>query len=170
MASATTVNRDWIAAEFSKGIDAEQELIDEAKARAQAPPDPSLQVLYHEIAAADERHRAIIQTVATRYGHTPTRTVAGGVTETITRLKDKVAELGTTPLQRVAHDLALKATAIHWYAAWTHAFQAIGDAESARELAAVHTEEKAHRDALQEGLNRLVTQGATGEGATTEAK
>ena len=33
--------------------------------------------------------------------------------------------------------------------------------ESARELAAVLTEEKSHHDALQEGLNRLVAQGAS---------
>ena len=48
---------------------------------------------------------------------------------------------------------------IHWCTAWVHAFEALGDAESARELAAVLTEEKAHRDALQEGLNRLVARG-----------
>jgi hypothetical protein len=163
MACATAVQRDWIAAEFSKGIDAEQALIDEAKGRAQAPPDPSLQVLYHEIAAADERHRAIVETIATRYGHTPSRSMGGGVGETLGRLKDKVAELGATPMQRVAHDLTAKANAIHWYVAWSRAFEAIGDAESARELAAVMTEEKAHRDALQEGLSRLVTQTALGE-------
>jgi len=170
MASASTVNRDWIAAEFSKGIEAEQSLLDEAKARADAPPHPSLAVLYHEIAAADERHRTIVETIATRYGHTPTRSVAGGIGETLGRLKDKVSEIGTSPLQRVAHDLAAKANAIHWGTAWVQTFQAIGDAESARELAAVLTEEKAHRDALQEGLTRMVYQGASGdEGAPPKA-
>lgn len=161
MATATTVQRDWIATEFSKGIEAEQSLIDEAKARADAPPDPALQVLYNEIAAADERHRGIVETIATRYGHTPTHSVAGGIGETLGRLKDKVGEIGATPLQKVSHDMAAKANAIHWYTAWIVAFEAIGDAESARELAAVLTEEKAHRDALQEGLNRMVTQGAS---------
>jgi len=43
-----------------------------------------------------------------------------------------------------------------------HASQAIGDAESARELLAVVTEKKSHRDALQEGLNRLVAARAQG--------
>jgi ferritin-like metal-binding protein YciE len=157
-----TINRDWIAAEFSKGIEAEQALIAEARARADAPPDPALGVLYNEIAAADERHRTIIETVATRYGHTPSRGVAGGIGETLTRLKDKVTELGTTPLSRIGGDLAAKANAIHWYTAWVHTFEAIGDSESARELAAILTEEKAHRDALQEGLNRMVEHGATG--------
>jgi len=166
MATTTnTLQRDWIATEFSKGIDAEQALVDEARARAQSPPDPSLQVLYNEIAAADERHRAVVETIATRYGHTPTRSVAGGIGETLGRLKDKVGEIGSTPLQRVGADLAAKANAIHWYTAWTQTFQTVGDAESARELAAVLAEESSHRDALQEALNRLVTAGATGEAA-----
>jgi hypothetical protein len=165
MATAPTFNRAWIASQFSKGIDAVQALIDEAKARAESPPDPSLGVLYHEIAAAEERHRAIVETIATRYGHTPSRSVAGGIGETLGRLKDRVSETGWTPLRRLGHDLAVKANAIHWCIAWVQAFQAIGDAESARELAAVLTEEKAHRDALQEGLNRLVAQGSMGEEA-----
>jgi len=42
MATASTINRAWIAAEFSKGIDAEQMLMEEAKARAASPPDPAL--------------------------------------------------------------------------------------------------------------------------------
>jgi len=163
MATATTVQRDWIATEFSKGIEAEQSLIDEARSRADAPPDPALQVLYNEIATADERHRGIVETIATRYGHTPTHSVAGGIGETLGRLKEKVGEIGSTALQKVSHDMAAKANAIHWYTAWIAAFEAIGDAESARELAAVLTEEKAHRDALQEGLNRMVTQGASAE-------
>jgi len=168
MATAPTINRDWIASEFSKGIDAEQALIDEAKARAESPPDPALAVLYNEIATADERHRTIVETIATRYGHTPSRSVTGGIGETLGRLKDKVSEIGSTPLQRLGYDLTAKANAIHWCTAWVQAFQAIGDAESARELAAVLTEEKAHRDALQEGLNRLVTQGAMGEDASAK--
>jgi hypothetical protein len=168
MATAPAINRDWIASEFSKGIDAEQAMIDEAKARAESPPDPTLGVLYNEIAAADARHRAIVETIATRYGHTPSRSVTGGIGETLGRLKERVSEMGTTPLQRLGHDLAIKANAIHWSTAWVGAFQAIGDAESARELAAVLTEEKSHRDALQEGLNRLVTQGALSEAAASK--
>jgi len=167
MATGITINRVWIAAEFSRGIAAEQMLIDEAKARAESPPDASLAVLYHEIAAADARHLQIVETIATRYGHTPSRSVAGGIGETLGRLKEMVGNLGSTPLQLVGHDLMAKANVIHWCNAWIQTFQAIGDAESARELAAVETEERAHRDALQEGLNRLVLQGATGE-ATTE--
>lgn len=160
MATASTIDRAWIAEEFSKGIAAEQSLMDEAKSRSQSPPDATLGVLYHEIADADERHLAIIETIATRYGHTPARSVAGGISETLGRLRGKVGELGSTPLQLVGHDLVAKANAIHWCTAWIQAFQAVGDAESARELSAVLTEEKAHRDALQEGLNRLVVHGA----------
>jgi hypothetical protein len=162
MATVTTINRDWIAAEFSKGIDAEQALMDNARLRAESPPDPTLGVLYHEIAVADERHRAIVETIATRYGHVPSRSVAGGIGETLGRLKEKVGEMGSIPLQRLGHDLVHKANAIHWYTAWIQTYQAIGDAESSRELAAILIEEKAHRDALQEGLNRMVIQGATG--------
>jgi len=166
MATAPTINRAWIAAEFSKGIEAEQLMKDEARSRAESPPDPALAVLYSEIAAADERHLTIIETIATRYGHTPTRSVAGGIGETLGRLKEKVGELGSTPMQRLSRDLMDKANAIHWCTAWVQAFQAVGDEESARELAAVLTEEKAHRDALQEGLNRMVTHGATTEEST----
>jgi len=163
--AASTINRDWIANEFSKGIDNEQALADEAKSRSESPPDPTLRVLYHEIAAADQRHRTVVETIATRYGHTPSRSVAGGIGETLGRLKEKVNELATTPLQRIGHDLAAKANAIHWYNAWIQAFEALGDAESARELSAVLAEEQSHRDALQEGLNRMVTQGAMSEEA-----
>jgi len=166
MATATTVKRDWIAAEFSKGIDAEQAIIDEAKGRAASPPDPTLQVLYHEIATADERHRTIIETIATRYGHTPTRSVAGGIGETLSRFKDKVGEIGSSSMQLVSHDLIAKANVIHWCQAWIKAFESIGDAESARELSAVVIEETAHRDALLEGLSRLVIQGAMGDPST----
>jgi len=163
MATASTINRDWIATEFSKGIEAEQELMDLARTRAESPPEPSLAVLYHEIAADDERHHAIVETIATRYGHTPARSVAGGIGETLGRIKGKVSELGATPLQRLSHDLAVKANAIHWCTAWVQTFHAIGDAESARDLNEVLTQEKAHRDALQEGLNRIVQRGALGE-------
>jgi hypothetical protein len=168
MATTSTINRAWIASEFSKGIDAEQAMIDEAKARTESPPDPTLGVLYHEIATADERHRTIVETIATRYGHTPSRSLTGGIGETLGRLKGRIGEMGSSPFQRLGCDLAAKANAIHWSTAWIEAFQAIGDAESARELSAVLTEEKAHRDALQEGLNRLVTQGATTEEAPSK--
>ena len=71
-----------------------------------------------------------------------------------------MGELGSTPQIRIEHDLSANASAVHWTTAWVHTFQAIGDAESARELAAILTEQKAHQDALQEGLNRMVARGA----------
>ena len=164
MATAPSINRDWILAEFSKGIEAEQSLQEDAQATASSPPDPSLGVLYHEIADDDGRHRLIVETIATRYGYNPGKGNASGLGNTIGRLKHKFDELGATPQLRIEHDLSAKATAIHWTTAWVHTFQAIGDVESARELAAVLTEQKAHHDALQEGLNRLVARGAV-EGA-----
>jgi len=163
MATVTTINRDWIAAEFSKGIEAERALIEEARARAESPPDAELGVLYHELATADERHRLIVETIATRYGYNPSRAVSGGIGETLGRLREKVGSLGSSPLQRIGHDLMAKANAVHWCTAWVHAFESLGDAESARELAAVLTEEKSHRDALQESLNRLIARGTTSD-------
>ena len=170
---ASQTDRDWIAAEFSKGLESEQTMAEDARARAEAPPDPSLAVLYNEIADADERHAKGVETIAVRYGHTPSRSVAGGIAESIGRLRDKVTDsvMGTHPLGDLGHDLAVKANAIHWYTAWSRAFEAIGDTESARELAAILTEESAHRDALQKGLDQLVVQGARGESkAKSDAK
>ena len=163
MATAPTIDREWIASEFSKGIEAEHSLQTHAESTASSPPDPSLGVLYHEIANDDGRHRLIVETIATRYGYNPGRGGPSGIGGAIGRLKERVGELGSTPQSRLEHDLCAKASAIHWCTAWVQAFQAIGDAESARELAAVLTEEKAHHDALQEGLNRLVARGAQGE-------
>lgn len=162
MATAPSLNREWIATQFSKGIDAEHALQVDAEATSASPPDPSLGVLYHEIAAADGRHRLIVETIATRYGYNPGRGMTTGISGTLERLKEKVSELGSSPQQRLEHDLAAKASVIHWCTAWVQTFQTIGDAESARELAAVLTEEKAHHEALQEGLNRLVLKGAQG--------
>ncbi len=165
MATASPVNREWIAAEFSKGIEAEHRLQVDAESTSSAPPDPTLGVLYHEIAAADGRHRAIIETIATRYGHNPAKAKGTGIGGTLGRLREKMSEIGSSPEELLAHDLTAKASAIQWTTAWVQAFQAIGDAESARELAAVLTEQKAHQDALQQGLNRLVIRGASGEPA-----
>ncbi len=161
--SPATADRDWIASEFPKGIDAERELLEEAKARAQSPPDPSLGVLYNEIAASEERHLAVVETIATRYGYTPSHGIGGGISGALGRLKDKVSGLGSSPLQGVGHDLTAKANAIHWTTAWVGAFEGIGDATSARELAAVLAEELAHREALQLALNQLVLRGAQGQ-------
>jgi hypothetical protein len=160
MSTAPTVKRDWIVSEFSKGIEAEQSLGTHAESTASNPPDPSLGILYHEIASDDKRHQMIVETIATRYGYNPGKATGGGIGGTLGRLRDKVGEIGSTPQTRLAHDLAAKADSIHWTTAWVHTFQTIGDTESARELASVLTEEKAHHDALQEGLNRLVARGA----------
>jgi len=78
-------------------------------------------------------------------------------------LRDKAGELGSTPLDRLGWDLTAKAHSVHWYIAWASAFGGIGDVESARELADILDEERSHRDALQEGLNRMVERGARGD-------
>ena len=94
MTPVAPIDRARIAAEFAKDCDDERSLMAEAGARAESPPDPTLGVVYHEIAAADERHAAIVETIAIRYGHTPSRAVAGGIGETLGRLKEKVGEIG----------------------------------------------------------------------------
>jgi hypothetical protein len=160
MTIAPTARRDWIVSEFSKGIEAEHCLQTRAESTASNPPDPSLGVLYHEIADDDKRHGMIVETIATRYGYNPTKGMSNGIGGTFGRLREKVGEIGSTPQTRIAHDLSAKADSIHWTTAWVHTFQSLGDTESARELAAVLTEEKAHHEALQEGLNRLMAREA----------
>lgn len=159
MAVTTTVNREWIAAELAKGIAAEDELADDAAARAKSPPDPALSVLYHEIAEADARHKDLVETVAIRYGYTPPKSLGGGIGKALSSIRDSVNAIGTTPAEQVAVDLKHKANSIHWYTAWVRAFEAIGDSQSAGELNGALAEESAHRDALQQGLDRLVLQG-----------
>jgi hypothetical protein len=159
-ASTTAINRTWIVAELTKLIAAERAMAADVKSRAESPPDPSLTVLYHEIAADDERHVTALETIAIRYGYTPSRSEGLGVGETLGRLKDKVAGLGTSAPDRLGQDLLAKADAIHRQTAWAHALEALGDAESARDLAAVLTEDQKHRDALLESLKRMIEQGA----------
>ncbi len=165
MATTSASDRDWIGAELVKCIDAERSLATNAKARADSPPEPALGVLYSEIASADERHSASFEIIATRYGHTPARSVAGGVTETLGRLKDRVVGIGSSSIDCLRSDLQAKADAIHWYTAWIRAFEAIGDTESARELGVILSEEQTHQQALQQGLDRMVGQRARGETA-----
>ena len=162
MAQPTSIDRAWIAAELVKGIDAERSLAVDAHARADSPPDAALSVLYHEIAAADERHATIVERIAVRYGHTPSQTSSGGIGQALGHLRDKFAGLGSDGLDQLMLNVSAKAQSVHWHAAWVHAFEAIGDSESARELLAVLTEEQAHRDALQQGLDRMVEQRARG--------
>jgi hypothetical protein len=171
MASASTIDRAWISSEFVKQIDAERSMAADAKSRAESPPDPSLSVLYHEIAAADERHVLALEKIATRYGHTPSRSEGGGgVAEALGRLKDKVTGLGSTHRDVLEQDLAAKSNAVNLRTAWAHAFESLGDSESARELSAVVAEDQAHRDALLEGLKRMLEQAARGEAEAGQAK
>ena len=152
-----TVDREWITSELDKGLAAERTLAAEARARAESPPDPTLSLIYHELAAAEDRHHRMLETIATRYGHTPTRDTGGGtIGGTFGWLRGKVTGLGSSPFDRLTYDLVARASSVLWYTAWVHAFQSLGDAESARELAAVLTEKRAHCEALQAGLNGLV--------------
>ncbi len=158
----TAIDRAWIASEFLRLVESERSLAIGAKARAESPPLPALAVLYHEIAGQDERHVAVLETIATRYGHTPTRTTGGGVGETFGRIKDKVVALGADPTGLLRQDLTAKADAIDYQSAWAHVLESIGDSQSARDLAAVLTEDQAHHDALLEGLKRMLEQRTTG--------
>ena len=170
MATASTIDSTSISSEMVKQIDSERTLAADAKARAESPPSPSLSVLYHEIAAADERHVSALEKIATRYGHTPTRSEAGGVVETLGRIRDRVTGLGSSYMDLLIQDLAAKANAINLRTAWIHGFESLGDAESARELSTIVSEDQAHRDALLEGLKRMVEQAARGETGEGEAR
>lgn len=164
MSQASTVDRNWIASEFVKGIDAERSLAADAKTRAASPPDPSLGLIYHEIAAADERHVGVLETIATRFGHTPSPAAGGGLGGVWDRVKGAVGNIGSDDLDHLVWDLTAKAHSVYWHAAWVHAFEAIGESESARDLTAVLAEEETHLDALRQGFNRMVERLARGNG------
>ena len=119
-------------------------------------------MLYHEISAADERHAAVIERIATRYGHTPGTPATTGISEALGQIKDRFAKLGSSPVDQLSADLQAKARSVHWLTAWAHALKKIGDTASARELSAVLKDERTHEDALQQGLNRMVEQLALG--------
>ncbi len=164
-----THDRTWIASEFLKLVELERSMASDAKMRAESPPMPSLAVLYHEIAGQDERHVAVLETIATRYGHTPTHTTGGGVGEVLGRLKDKVLAIGSLPTDLVRHDLTAKADVIHWQSAWVDALGSIGDSASSRDLAAVLIEDQAHHHALLDGLKgALVEQVVAASAAKVE--
>jgi hypothetical protein len=161
LTQACLTDHAWIATELEKGMEAERTLSSEAKAKGDSPPEPALAVLYHEIAAADERHVAVIELIATRYGRTPA-SPTGGIGQALGLIKDQFAKIGSSPLDQLSGDLTAKGRSIHWLTAWVHAFEAIGDTASARELSVALTDEEAHRDALQQGFNRMVEQLARG--------
>jgi hypothetical protein len=152
---STSIDRVWITSELVKGLAAERTLAVEARARASAPPDPSLAVIYSELGRAEDRLYSILEFIATRYGHTPTPS-GGGLGESFGWLRDKVSELGSSPFDRLIYDLLARTTSVLWCTAWMHTFEAIGDTASAQELVAVIAEKKTHCEALQGGLTRLV--------------
>jgi hypothetical protein len=162
MAETPSIDRVWIASQLVKGIEAERSLAIDAKAKAESPPDAVLCVLYREIATADERHASIVEKIAARYGHTPSQSAGSGIARAIGHLRDKVVGLGSDAGDQLILDVTAKAQSVHWHATWVHAFEAIGDCESARELSAVLAEEQTHCDALQHGLNRVIEHHARG--------
>ena len=163
MATKKKIDRDWIVAQFSRGITAEAGMGSDAEATAKSPPLATLGVLYHQIASDDKRHGAIIETIATRYGYEAAKAKSGGLSGLIEGFKEAVSEIGSSPQQRLEHDLAAKSSAIHWATAWVFTFEQIGDAISAQELTPLLEDEKSHHAALQQGLNLLLAQGARGE-------
>jgi len=80
-----------------------------------------------------------------------------------------VTDLGSSPFDRLTYDLVARASSVLWYTAWSHTFEAIGDAESARELTAVLTEKRSHCESLQGGLNRLLENRVRGTDAAPAA-
>jgi hypothetical protein len=159
MPLTTEIDRAWIATELVKLIASERALAADFKARAEFPPDPSLSVLYHEIEADDERHIAVLEAIATRYGNTPTRSDELGVGGALDWVREKVVGLGANPSDRLSQDLAAKADLIHRQTAWVHALEGLGDEESACALAAIVVEDRNHHAALLENLKRFVAQG-----------
>lgn len=153
-----SIDRTWITSELEKGLTAERALAAEARARAESPPDQALAVVYSQLAVAEDRLHSILETIATRYGHTPARNPGASIGGTFGWLRGKVSDLGSSPFDRLTYDLVARATSVLWCTAWVNAFESIGDAESARELAAVLVEKRAHCETLQEGLNRLVAE------------
>jgi hypothetical protein len=164
----TSIDRVWITSELVKGLAAERTLAVEARARASSPPDPSLSVIYSELGRAEDRFYSILEIIATRYGHTPTHG-GGGLGESFGWLRDKVSELGSSPFDRLTYDLLAWTTSILWCTAWVHTFEEIGDTASALELVAVLAEKKAHCEALQGGLDRLVIERVKVTDAATPA-
>lgn len=163
MTPPTSTARAWVATELAKDIEAGLRRAADARTRVESPPEPALGVVYHEIAEAAARHAAAVETIAVRYGYTPSHGVGGGIGAALGRLRDRAGEIGSSPLALVSRDLEATADAIHRHTAWVGAFEALGDLESTRELKAVLGEEKTHREALQQSLGRLVLLGARGD-------
>jgi hypothetical protein len=55
-------------------------------------------------------------------------------------------------------DLVARTTSILWCTAWVHTFGEIGDTANTQELVAGLAEKKVHCEAVQGGLNRLVSE------------
>jgi hypothetical protein len=163
MVTTTTIDRDWLLAELKTLIGDERKLATDVKQRVAAPPVPELEVLYNEMAADDDRHIMALETIATRYGHTPTRSQVAGVGETLGRLTGQVAEIGSNSWDLVARDLAAKTSSMARRAAWVSVFETIGDDQSAGELGRIVADDRAHQDALQNALTRLLSSRVTGQ-------
>jgi hypothetical protein len=154
------VNKDWVVAELIKLVDAERWIAGGTGPQPKTPPHETLTCVYHEMAAADERHVEAIKTIATRYGYVPVRDSGGGIGEAIGRLKDRFAAIGSSPIDRLVGDLMAKAEAVHRYTAWAQVFETMGDTRSGEELARITAEEQVHIDTLQTVLNRLIEEAA----------
>ncbi len=160
--NSNSIDRSWIVTELVKEIAVERTLASDAKSRAEAPPDPAIGVLLHEISADDERHACAIERIATRFGHVPTQCQGNQISQALGHLKEKIVELSRSPMDQLTGDLAAKARSVQWLTAWFHTFEEIGESESAREISVVLIEERAHLDALQQSFNHLVEDTARG--------
>lgn len=158
---STKIDEAWILAHLSKLIDAERAMAATERSRADSPPEPSMVSAYQEASRDDERHAGVLETIAVRYGHTPSRASGGGVGETITRLKDQVSHLTAKSWDVVEADLAAKSAVIGRETVWAGVFEAIGDTESAAELREILDQDRAHADALTDGLTRIAVMTAS---------
>ncbi len=158
--ASPVVNKDWVVAELVKLIDAEYWIAGGAGPTSKTPPHESLSCVYHEMAAADERHAEAIKTIAARYGYVPVRGGGGGIGEAIGRLKDQFAAIGSDPIDRLMADLLAKAEAVHRYTAWAQVLETMGDVTSGEELAAIIAEEQVHLQTLQNVLIHLIEERA----------
>ena len=150
----TAIDRTWIALEFLKSVQLERSLAAAARRRAESPPVPNLGVLYREIAAQDEptsscwrRSRRAMVTPRSRRRR-PGSARRSGHEGSGRRARGR-------PDRPPPAGLAAKAEHF-WQSAWSHALQSIDDVESARDLDTISTEDRAHLDALLEGLKRML--------------
>ncbi len=158
-----SIERSTVASEIQNILALEEAHAASATLRGESPPHPSLAVLYHEIAADDQRHISALERIAIRYGATPGSHHSSGVGRVLERIKTSIVELRTSAANLIAQDLLAKSEVIHWQTVWADLFASMNDETSAGELALILKEEQAHHDALLEAFKRVVREACESE-------